>query len=50
MNFGVAYRVSNVQETINVVNFTVEQVADFSLQIANDPAVDVNSVIVTIPA
>lgn len=47
MNFGIAFSVSGTQETINVVGFSFDDVADFALKIAADPTTEPNSVIVT---
>ncbi len=50
MNFGIAFTVAGSQETINVINFTIDQVANFALMIANNISTVPNSVIVTIPS
>lgn len=47
MNFGVGYKVANVQKTVNVVNFSCSDIALFVLALSVDPSVDANSIIVT---
>lgn len=47
MNAGVFYKVANQGNTINLVNFTLEEIEDFAFAVAEEPTVDDNSVIVT---
>lgn len=47
MNFGIGYKVANVQKTVNVIGFSMEDIALYVLALSKDATVDANSIIVT---